>query len=480
MEDGVPVAFCQELESGEVRLHVLEKTKGVQVLLRTLAATNAEVWLPWKNVPGCLGLESVESVADWVIGRAALGCEVAGHKAGDADHEHELTPFERLVGLLRPEARDLLGGRGVLGRGGHSVVGDAHRSGGPRQYRGLRSLLSAGRGTGNHAVYLPGLCRCARALIAYVVEIIQRRLFIRVVEDLAYRLPSVDPVAMESKYGPRAVNRFFDIVTVQKVVSTLLVDGVSLIIQTAIGMFILAFYHPFLLGYDVVLLILFAVVVFGLGRGAVKTAIKESKAKYHVAYWLEELTRLPTAFKLHSGPQFAMGRADQLAIEWLDARRKHFRVVIRQMIFALGLQAIASTVLLGLGGWLVITGELTLGQLVAAELIVMMIVGSFTKLGKHLESFYDLLASVDKLGALFDLPIEPHDDMFHLAKGTPAAVTLRGAWWPRTMMSRCRWRLSLASPWRSVATGARARAKWWRGPRWFAEPRRWPYRDRRH
>ena len=98
--------------------------------------------------------------------------------------------------------------------------------------------------------------------------------------------------------------------------------------------------------------------------------------------------------------------------------------MMRQILFALGLQAVAATVLLGLGGWLVIRGQLTLGQLVAAELIVMIIVGSFAKLGKHMESFYDLLASVDKLGHLFDLPIEPHDKLFHLRRREP------GATWP--------------------------------------------------
>jgi ABC-type bacteriocin/lantibiotic exporter with double-glycine peptidase domain len=154
-------------------------------------------------------------------------------------------------------------------------------------------------------------------------------------------------------------------------------------------------------------------------------AIKESKAKYAVGSWLEELARHPTAFKLHEGTQFALDRADQLAIDWLNARRSHFRIVMRQILFALGLQAVAATVLLGLGGWLVIHRELTLGQLVAAELIVMIIVGSFAKLGKHMESYYDLLASVDKLGRLFDLPTEPHDKLFHLRDGSPAAISVR-------------------------------------------------------
>jgi ABC-type bacteriocin/lantibiotic exporter with double-glycine peptidase domain len=54
---------------------------------------------------------------------------------------------------------------------------------------------------------------------------------------------------------------------------------------------------------------------------------------------------------------------------------------------------------------------LSIGQLVAAELIVAVVVGGLAKFGKHIESFYDLMASVDKLGVLFDLPIERTDGL---------------------------------------------------------------------
>ena len=117
---------------------------------------------------------------------------------------------------------------------------------------------------------------------------------------------------------------------------------------------------------------------------------------------------------MHSGGQFALDRRINWPSNSSMPGSAHFRILMRQILFALGLQAVAATALLGLGGWLVIRGELTLGQLVAAELIVAAIVGSFAKLGKHLENFYDLLASVEKLGHLFDLPTEPHDKLFHL------------------------------------------------------------------
>ncbi len=147
-------------------------------------------------------------------------------------------------------------------------------------------------------------------------------------------------------------------------------------------------------------------IVFVLGRNAVKTSIAESHAKYEVAGWLESLARHPVTFKLSGGAQFALDRADTLSKTYLSARRSHFKILVRQFIAAFMLQTIASTVLLGLGGWLVMNNQLTLGQIVAANLIVNLVVGSFAKLGKHLEGVYDLMAACDKLGYLIDLPLE--------------------------------------------------------------------------
>lgn len=271
------------------------------------------------------------------------------------------------------------------------------------------------------------------ALQTYVVEVIQRRLYARIVADLAYRLPRVECATVDSISTRELVNRFFDIVTVQKVCSLMLLDGISMVLYALIGMAVLAFYHPWLLGYNVMLLASLTFVVFVLGRGAVYTAIKESKQKYKAAAWLEDLANCPTTFRYEGAAEFALDRADHLAYEYINARRSHFRILFRQINFSLATQAIASTVLLGIGGWLVISGQLTLGQLVASELIVAMIVGSFAKMGKYMEAFYDLMASIDKLGALFDLQMERQDGLLHLPSGRAASVEiseLSYAGWP--------------------------------------------------
>ncbi len=333
-----------------------------------------------------------------------------------------MSPLRRLLFLLRPERGDILivvafsVGVGVLALSAPIAV------------QALVNFVAFG-GLVQPLVVLGlvlliclGLAGLMRAFTAYVVEILQRRLFVRVVSDLGYRLPRVRIDAYDRQHGPELVNRFFDVLTVQKVGASLLLDGVAAVLQTIIGLLILAFYHPVLLAFAVVLLFGIAVILFALGRGAVTTAIKESKTKYAVAASLEEIARNPLTFRFDGGAEYAFDRADTLAMEYVKARRKHFAVVFRQIIGALGLQALAATALLTLGGWLVIEGQLTLGQLVASELIVSIVLASFAKLGKKLESFYDLLAAVDKLGQLMDLPLERDNGEDHKIDADGASV----------------------------------------------------------
>lgn len=325
---------------------------------------------------------------------------------GDDHHEGSTTPFRRLLALCRPDRGDLWAivvfglFVGLLALATPLAVQQLVNSvalGGLLQPVVVLALLLLACLTFSAVL---------TAVQAYVAEIVQRRIFIRVAADLAHRLPRVELGAFDRRHGPELVNRFFDVVTVQKVGSSLLLDGVALLLQTLIGLLVLSFYHPLMLAFSVVLLAGIAVVTFWFGRGAVATSIAESQAKYAVQSWLEELARHTPQLKTTGAAQFAIERADGLARHYLRARSTHYRIVLRQLIGALGLQVLANSALLGLGGGLVIVGQLTLGQLVASELIVTVIVASFAKLGKHLESFYDLMAAVDKLGMLFDLPLE--------------------------------------------------------------------------
>lgn len=248
-----------------------------------------------------------------------------------------------------------------------------------------------------------------RALQIRIAEMLQRRLFVRIVMEIGERLPRVSAPALREANGPELLNRFFDVFTTQKSVTALLLGGVDAVLIALVGLVVLAFYHPVLLAFDLVLIVGAILVLIPLGRRGTTTSIEESKAKYAVAGWLEEMARHPLSFKSAGGQQLAQHQVESLAKGYLEKRDRHFRIVFRQVVGALSIEVIASVALLAMGGLLVIERQLSIGQLVAAELIVTAVVASIAKLGGKVETFYDLVAAVDKLGEILDLPLERSD-----------------------------------------------------------------------
>jgi putative ABC transport system ATP-binding protein len=245
-----------------------------------------------------------------------------------------------------------------------------------------------------------------RALKAWVVEVLQRRIFVDALSELAERLPRTDWELARERYGEHAMHRYFDVFMVQKTAASLLLGAIDVVLAAGFGLLVLAFYHPILLAFDFALIAIGAAIIFGLGRGGLATAVEESSIKYAIGELLAEVGRPGYAVKDAGGRVYVRQQLDALATEYLHARASHFRVVLRQILGALLTQSVASMALLGLGGWLVIQRELTLGQLVAAELIVTMVVAALIDLGKYLESYYDLATGLYKLGGLLELPME--------------------------------------------------------------------------
>jgi putative ABC transport system ATP-binding protein len=245
-----------------------------------------------------------------------------------------------------------------------------------------------------------------RAMQTYVAECLQRRLFVRTALSFADRLARTGIESFDGANRADIVNRFFEVAAGQKSIATLLVDGVGILMLTTVGLVLLAFYNPYLLTFSLVLAGSVLFLMLGLGIGGVRTSIAESYAKFDVAAWLEEVARCPHTFRSGDGARLAIEHADRLSDIYLARRRRHFAVIWRQTLFALMLEAVGSTVILGLGGWLVINRQLTLGQLVASELIVTLVLTALSKSGKYLEIFYDLQATLDKLGVLDRLPPE--------------------------------------------------------------------------
>lgn len=241
----------------------------------------------------------------------------------------------------------------------------------------------------------------------YVVELIQRRLFVRSALDVAAQAHGVQLYVYDKQNPIELMNRFFDITTVQKASATLLTIGLTSFLQGVIGSLILMLYSVYFIAAVAVILVCLYMIVYLSHANAESTAIDESKSKYAMMAWLESVARNFGLSKFYQAQMRISQTTDALASEYVDARTAHFRVVFRQHIWVLLMYAVMGTAMLVLGGVLVIQGQINLGQFVAAELIIFGVLTSFVRFVTKLEYFYDMLAALDKLGQLEDLPQEP-------------------------------------------------------------------------
>lgn len=257
-----------------------------------------------------------------------------------------------------------------------------------------------------------------------VAERIHRRIWVRTTTDWIRRLPRTARSHRQEHSNHELANRFFDVVLLQKDVVSLLLDGTSLALTTGASLLLLAFYHPWLLAFDL-LLILGIVVVVASGWGAGDRAVHESDCKYDLFAWMDDVAGGRLIFADAHGRAFADARGEMLLRRWLAARGNYFKSLLRQISTGVGLQVIATVVLLSLGGWLVIQRQLTLGQLVAASVLVSTIGAGLNRLGRQLDPIYEAAASVATFGKTLDATREPEGGVLLPRRDAGLSVELR-------------------------------------------------------
>lgn len=239
-----------------------------------------------------------------------------------------------------------------------------------------------------------------------VSETLQRRIFTRVSFDFAERVPNLHTEGIRNQHVPELINRFFDTFTLQKGLPKILIDLSTAIMQILFGLLLLAFYHPLFIFFGFLLLVIL-VLIFGITSPfGMKTSLKESKYKYEVAYWLEEVGRTLHTFKLAGKSPLPLSKTDQYVSNYLDSKQQHFRILLIQYASIVTFKTLITFILLSLGSWLVITNQINLGQFIAAELVVLLIINSAEKLIITMEVVYDVLTALDKIGSFADLPLD--------------------------------------------------------------------------
>ena len=241
-----------------------------------------------------------------------------------------------------------------------------------------------------------------------ITENLQQKIFVRSSFEFGFRLPKIKFEELYNQYPPELANRFFDTITIQKGASKLLIDFSSALLQIVFGIILLSLYHPFFIFFGLILLLLLYIIFKFSYNSGISTSIKESKYKYKVVSWLQEMARNNYSFRKKTNFDYALNKNNYLVTQYLEYREKHFNIIKRQFIQLIVFKVIITAGLLFIGGYLVLNQKMNIGQFVAAEIIILLVINSVEKIVVGLETLYDVLTAVEKIGQISDLEIEPN------------------------------------------------------------------------
>lgn len=259
-----------------------------------------------------------------------------------------------------------------------------------------------------------------------ITENLQKDIFTKSAFEFTFRIPRIKMTALHNQYAPELMNRFFDTISIQKGISKVLIEFSTSALQIIFGLILLSFYHPFFIIFSIILVIIALVIGTYLFQRGLKSSLIESKYKYKVAFWLEELARTNTTFRLTCDSMLPLRKTDELVDAYLHARESHFRILMRQYYLFILFKILVAAAFLFLGGILVFNQQMNIGQFVAAEIIVLLLISSSEKLLLTLEVIYDLLTSIEKVGQVTDLELEEDQGIeMDLSKEAGVAVSVK-------------------------------------------------------
>ena len=317
-----------------------------------------------------------------------------------------MSPISRFLRLIRSEKKDLY----ILY--GYAIMSGLINLSLPLGTQAIIGLVSSGQ-TSTSLIVLIGFVLLGLLFVGILqimqftlVEYLQQRIFTNAALEFSYRITHIKMESILRLHAPEMMNRFFDILTIQKGLSKLLLDLSAASLQIFFGLLLLSFYHPFFIFLGIFFVLVLALIIRLSGPRGLETSLKESKHKYRVVHILEEIARTLQTLKLIGKTDWPEKKVNDEVNLYLQARTKHFKVLLLQMSSLVSFKFIITGALLVMGSILLVDRQLNIGQFVAAEIIIIIILNAVEKLMQSLDVVYDVLTAVDKVGMVTDLPLE--------------------------------------------------------------------------
>ena len=325
------------------------------------------------------------------------------------DLKNQFSAFKRLKNLLSLDSKE------IVQIYGFAVLIGVLTLSLPLGIQSIINFIQAGRFSSSWIILVvlvilaTDMIGVMQAFQLRITENIQQKTFARASFDFAYRIPKFKMNQLGDKYAPELINRFFDTLTLQKGMSKLFLDISTSAIQICFALILLSLYHPVFIFFSF-LLVLFLYLIFKFsGKKGMETSLYESKYKYQVVHWLEEVARNMNTFKLAGNTKLHINKTDDMVNNYLKYRESHFKVLMFQYLNLIGFKVFVIAGLLIVGGVLVIQQKINLGQFVASEIIILLIMSNVEKLVIGLDTVYDVLTAVEKIGQVTDIELESNE-----------------------------------------------------------------------
>ena len=258
-----------------------------------------------------------------------------------------------------------------------------------------------------------------------IIEKIEQKLFVRYSFRFAESLASIDLLKMDSYYLPELVNRFFEVSTLQKSIYKLLIDVPAAAVQIILGTLLLSLYHPLFIGFGFLLLTLVTFIIWATSTRGLQSAINTSNLKFETGAWMEEMARNGISYKFNKGSDFHMRKTDELVASYLDSKTAHFRILKIQYGSLISFKIIIVAVMLILGIALLVNQEINIGQFIAADIVIIAIIGSVEKFIASFDTLYDALTSQQKLEKVTQAAMERQGNMEYKSNKRGPAIELQ-------------------------------------------------------
>lgn len=243
-----------------------------------------------------------------------------------------------------------------------------------------------------------------------LIEKIQQQLFVRYAFKYADTIPKLNLQDVDNYYLPELVNRFFDTVSLQKGISKILLDIPAASIQIVFGLILLSFYHPVFIFFGLLLLAVLYLILMTTGNKGLQTSLEESNYKYKVAGYLQEIARVINTFKFSRDSSLHINKTDDYVSGYLESRTSHFKILLFQYWTLIVFKLLIISAMLIVGAILLVDQQINVGQFIASEIVILMIIGSVEKMIVSLDNIYDVLTSVEKINKLLEKPKEKIGD----------------------------------------------------------------------